>query len=120
MAAGPAANSPAPPPPEPKAPPTKVVQPSPPKKFSSAEDECRAIQRATFSSARNAVDAFVEMKSRRPSASCVHYNLGHKYESLGEFSSALSSYKRFVRLAPRHPRRAAVDARIRKLQAKLR
>ena len=61
----------------------------------------------------------MDMRSRHPKAACVHFNLGHKFETLCEFRAALSAYRRFVSIAPRHPRRAAVDTRIRKLEAKL-
>jgi serine/threonine protein kinase len=83
-------------------------------------DKCVAILRNHLDNNREAVRALEALEGQHPNASCVYWNLGRKYEKLSDLRAALDAYKRFLVLAPKSQKRGAVEARIEKLEAKLR
>ena len=86
----------------------------------SPDDKCVAILRNHLGDSRAAVRALEALESEHPSASCVYWNLGRKYEKLDDLRAALDAYRRFLQLSPKSQKRGAIEDRISKLEAKLR
>ncbi|CAN0589568.1 unnamed protein product [Laminaria digitata] len=73
-----------------------------------------------LSSPRGAILSLQRMKDRLPNEPCVRWHLANKYEQLNQLDKSVREYQRYLKLVPNSPRRAAVQRRVRDLQARLR
>ena len=83
------------------------------------EDACRWILTRYIKDAQAAVSALEGLRSRSPSAPCIYWNLGRKYEALAQHHSALAAYRRFMDLDPTSLKAPAIRQRIIRLESKL-
>lgn len=82
--------------------------------------QCKAIMKQHLSSPRGAILSLQRMKDRLPNEPCVRWHLANKYEQLNQLEQSVREYQRYLKLVPNSPRRAAVQRRVRDLQARLR
>ena len=87
----------------------------------TANELCVVLLKRHLQNDTEAVDAFEEMKRKHPTAPCVFWNLGRKYERLGRNRQALMAYKRYIELDPQASQRETIERKtIPNLEAKLR
>jgi tetratricopeptide (TPR) repeat protein len=78
-----------------------------------------AVQAYREARYKDAIDLFRKAHALDPHADLI-FNVGQAYEKLGDVANALRSYREYLRLEPQARDRAAVDASIRNLEARLR
>ncbi len=81
----------------------------------SPKQACRKILRAHLESPKRAIHALRLLEREHPKAPCIHWNLGTKYEQLGNKEAALDAFRRYLVLSPTAPRREAALLRIQAL-----
>lgn len=84
----------------------------------SPESACRELLFRHAKDPAAAVDAFRALVSRHPDAPCARWNLAVKLEHAGKLRAAARAYRGYLDLVPETPRRAAVEARIEKLEGR--
>ncbi len=102
-------------PPPPRARPVRPAQR--PERALSPDAACREILFRNAPDPEAALAAFESLAEAHPEASCAFWNLGVKYEKLGERRRAASAYRRYLELVPDSPAGGAVRGRIEKLES---